>query len=188
MYKVTQEFVDQLRSEGFDVWTISLWENWLKRYGDFCEIKRSIRTAFFDVKLGSGMGMLEADGRDRYADDAELAALRSRDERDNWKSFSSETLNQYYCSFGYLDAKGMLFHLPAYLLCELNDEYDFQFMDFLIGKFATRVDWQSWLDTRQSACLWLMFGALKEHPDFYDQHQEIESAMALLRYQAPDKP
>lgn len=84
-------------------------------------IEKLIREAFRGVTLDDGIGLREGCGLDDYADSTTLAAYRAQDERDNWESLSVEDLDAYSTSLSYFDSKGMRFHLPAYLINELND-------------------------------------------------------------------
>ena len=86
---------------------------------------QDIETAFSGVTLGSGVGLTEAGGLDDYADAATLAAYRANDEKEDWRLIPAEALQRCNSSLSFFDAEGMRFHLPAYLLAELRDEYGF---------------------------------------------------------------
>lgn len=99
------------------------------------EIKRvaeTVRRAFRGVTLGDGIGLRQAEGLDSYADSATLEVLRSSDEKRDWSRIPSNDLNTYCNSLSYFDAEGMRFHLPAYLLAELNDELEIEFVFHLV--------------------------------------------------------
>lgn len=185
MYNVTPSFVERLKSEGYDIWTISLWENWLSRMSDFKAIVKNIKIAFEDVMLGDGIGLLEANGLDDYADESRLVELRTLDERRRWQDISSDQLNQHYCSFGYCDAKGGLFLLPAYLLCELRDEYNFDFVGELIRgmnrKRAPLPPYLEALTSQQASVLCKLFELLKYHPEFYSLQDCIDIAIETIQ-------
>ena len=190
MYQVTLEFVDRLQREGYDVWTISLWQNWLSRMADFQSAVAAIEKAFIAVKLGDGVGMLEANGRDDYADETELSRLRELDERNYWQHISSDELNQYYCSFGYCDAEGGRFLLPAYLLCDLRDEYQFGFASELIYNLNRKrqplPEYPHLLDFQQASALSELFTLLKCHPDFYSLRDRIDLAVQAIHESTPN--
>jgi len=80
-----------------------------------------IRSAFQGVTLGEGVGLREANGLDDYADEETLAAYRAQDEKNDWSAISAEELNRYSSSPSFFDAEAMRFHLPAYLLADLDD-------------------------------------------------------------------
>lgn len=80
---------------------------------------------FSEQTLGNGIGLREANAIDVYAMLAERLEMRRRDERTDWRSIDSDTLNECYAAPTYMDAEGFAFHLPAFLIAELNDDYDF---------------------------------------------------------------
>lgn len=86
-------------------------------------IRNIIIDAFKDVKLGNGIGLRQAQGIDDYAAAEVCAAYRANDEKDSWQNISVKELNQCYSSLSFFDAEGMRFHLPAYLIADLNGEY-----------------------------------------------------------------
>ena len=79
-----------------------------------------IRDAFAGVTLGNGVGLREANGLDDYADSRTLAAYRSQDEKLDWSAISAADLDDCASSLGFFDADGMRFHLPAYLVADLE--------------------------------------------------------------------
>ena len=79
-----------------------------------------VRSAFRDVTLGEGVGLREANGLDDYADSRTLAACRAKDEKGDWSAISVKDLNRYSSSLSFFDAEGMRFHLPAYLVADLQ--------------------------------------------------------------------
>ncbi|HCS53454.1 DUF6714 family protein [Rubinisphaera sp.] len=87
-------------------------------------IAELIRDAFRGVELGDGVGLTEADGLDDYADAKTLAGYRSNDEKFDWSKISATELNRYYCSLSFFDAEGMRFHLPAYLIADLEGTFE----------------------------------------------------------------
>jgi hypothetical protein len=78
-----------------------------------------VRTAFAGVKLGSGVGLREAQGIDDYADADTVAAYRAQDEKLDWARFAASDLDRCESSLSFFNADGMRFHLPAYLLADL---------------------------------------------------------------------
>ena len=81
-----------------------------------------IRQAFAGVTLGNGVGLNQAQGLDDYADSDTLAELRSRDELLDWTRLAPAELDRCYSSPSFFDPEGMRFHLPAYLLAELEGD------------------------------------------------------------------
>jgi hypothetical protein len=88
-----------------------------------CEVIEQIRTAFRGVVLGDGVGLLEGQGIDGYANEATCKAYREQDEKENWNAIPSEHLNECYSSLSFFDAEGMRFHLPAFLLAEIEGTF-----------------------------------------------------------------
>jgi hypothetical protein len=84
-----------------------------------------IREAFKGVLLDGGIGLSEAEAIDDYKDEAFKKAGREKDEKQDWEKIPSAELNEYHCSLSFFDAKGMRFHLPAFLIADLKQEYRF---------------------------------------------------------------
>ena len=84
-----------------------------------------IREAFAGVKLGDGVGLQQAQGLDDYEDDATCARYRENDEKDDWSRIPVGELNRCNSSLSFFDAEGMRFHLPAYLIADLQGAYKF---------------------------------------------------------------
>ena len=79
-----------------------------------------IRAAFADVKLCDGIGLWEAQGLDDYEDEWVCKQYREKDEKEDWSKIPAETLARCHSSLSFFDAQGMRFHLPAFLIGELN--------------------------------------------------------------------
>jgi hypothetical protein len=84
------------------------------------QVRSQIIAAFTDVVLGDGVGLLQGQGLDEYADAETLARYRSQDEHFNWAMLSPLQLWKCESSLSFFDAAGMRFHLPAYMLCNLD--------------------------------------------------------------------
>lgn len=89
------------------------------------ELIARIRKAFAGVKLGNGIGLWQAQGLDDYASEEECAQYREKDEKDDWSQISVDDLNACNSSLSFFDDEGMRFHLPAYLVAELEGAYRF---------------------------------------------------------------
>ncbi|HEV3438252.1 MAG TPA: DUF6714 family protein [Gemmata sp.] len=79
-----------------------------------------IIAAFRGVTLGEGVGLLQGQGLDDYADDETLKDYRSKDEKQDWTRLRVDSLIACHSSLSFFDAEGMRFHLPAYLLTDLE--------------------------------------------------------------------
>lgn len=97
------------------------------------ELIPQIEEAFAGVTLEDGMGLLESDGVDDYAGQQELARLRAMDEKDDWRRIPVERLCSCYAAPSFLDAKGMRFHTPAFLVGDLRGETGGMFIDRLLA-------------------------------------------------------
>lgn len=84
------------------------------------ELRRAIRQAFAGVVLGDGIGLWEAQAIDDYADAETRQKQRLRDERNDWSGIPQESLLYADSSLSFFDAAGMRFHLPAFLVAELD--------------------------------------------------------------------
>lgn len=82
-----------------------------------------IREGFRGVVLGDGIGLLQAQGLDHYADFETLARYRAEDEKVDWSSIPVDQLNSCDSSLSFFDAAGMRFHLPAFLIAELDGTF-----------------------------------------------------------------
>ncbi len=85
----------------------------------------TIREAFADVKLGGGIGLQHAQGIDDHDTPDTCARYRTSDEKDDWSRIPVSELNRCNSSLSFFDAEGMRFHLPAYLIADLQGTYNF---------------------------------------------------------------
>ena len=79
-----------------------------------------IRAAFAGVVLGEGVGLRQGRGLDDYADEGTLASYHAQDEKHDWSAIPVADLNRYGDSLSFFDPDGMRFHLPAYLVADLE--------------------------------------------------------------------
>jgi hypothetical protein len=99
---------------------------------DRTRLRKRISDAFEGVTLGDGVGLYQAQGIDDYDTEEVCQSFRLGDEKDDWQRITSEDLNKCYSSLSFFDAAGMRFHLPAYLLAEIDGDYKFDLtMDFI---------------------------------------------------------
>ena len=87
-------------------------------------VERLIRSAFSTVSLEDGVGLNEGLEIDSYASNFDRAAARQVDEKQDWSLIPSQELNAAATSLAYFDAKGMRFHLPAFLIADLHGQLD----------------------------------------------------------------
>ena len=166
--------ITEMWARGYDRSTIdeavglSERREWLDR------VKAKIHGAFKDVQLGSGVGLREAQSLDNYAGDAERAACRASDRTTDWQLISSEELNECNSSLSFFDAEGMRFHLPAYLIADLDGEYRFG-MAFCLTRHSR--EGFSLLNKAQAAAVrdYLLF--IEEEPDYERDREDIRRAL-----------
>ena len=122
--------------------------------------------AHLPVELGEGIGLLEAAGIDDYASDDERAALRAKDEKKDWRRISTESLNCCYSSPAFSDARGFVFHLPAFLIAELNDQHGYGFIDRLIDLDRPPSAWVDILSDEQKGAIIRVLQLVAQHPEY----------------------
>ncbi len=90
----------------------------------------SIYEAFKNVHLEDGIGLYEADCIDDYIspDDPVYISWKQRDERENWDKllplFLSDGFSErvHTGNWHFMDAKGKRFHLPCFLLVDVENK------------------------------------------------------------------
>jgi len=141
------------------------------------ELISIIKEAFNGEVLGDGIGLSEADAIDDYKDDAFIDECKRNDERLNWEAISAESLNKYNCSLSYFDAKGMRFHLPAFMTAEIRGEYRWG-MAFALTHLSDYSKSQfELLNAKQKEAVKLFLEYLLENPDY---EFEMESIIAAI--------
>lgn len=83
-----------------------------------------IERAFADVRLEEGISLREAEVIDDYGTDEQRANAREEDEKDDWRKLSDDSVAHYYWCPAFFDAKGLRFHLPAYMCFALRHYND----------------------------------------------------------------
>ena len=177
MFNIDADFIEQLKDDGYDLWTISQWENWLHFLPQMPDTVQKIHNAFDDVTLGDGIGIHEANGLDDYADDLELSRLRKLDERNDWRKLDAGLLNRYYSTPSFFDPRGFVFHLPAFLLAELDDKHEFGFTDRIVEKRPPSGSWIDLLTSQQADALVSVLSLVKQHPDYYSDAKKFDHAI-----------
>jgi hypothetical protein len=132
-----------------------------------------IREAFRGVKLGDGVGLMQAQGLDDYADAETLTRYRAGDQKEDWSRISVSDLNRCASSLSFFDAEGMRFHLPAYLIADLEGTLE-QDVVFHLTCFDQRE--LSWLMALSDAVREYLLLQLRRSDDFI--RPRIEKALA----------
>lgn len=139
-------------------------------------IKALIRSAFSGVTLGNGVGLQQGQGLDDYADKHTLAAYREQDEKHDWSAIPVAELDRCYSSPSFFDAEGMRFHLPAYLIAELEGTLETASVLFhLVHTDPQRFDILS--TAQREAVRQFLLLRLADHHRSFD-HEAIEAALA----------
>lgn len=124
--------IAEMKARGFEASVIREAEERSKYWYRAQELCDRVRKAFAGVRLGKGIGLKQAQGIDDYEIEAKCLAYREEDEKDDWSRIPVGNLNDCYSSLSFFDDEGMRFHLPAYLIAELNGEYN-QGLAFQLG-------------------------------------------------------
>jgi hypothetical protein len=169
------DFVD-LRGLDF----VAAYERWCEFAKELDEVIARLEKAFTGQKLGGGIGLLEANAIDEYASLEERAIMRQQDEHYDWKRIEVERLNECYAAPTYFDAAGFAFHLPAFLIAELNDQYDFSFIDRLIDYDTNPTDWDANLTIEQREAVAAALSLVSKHPEYMHRSEDICVAIKRL--------
>ncbi|MFO7626491.1 MAG: DUF6714 family protein [Candidatus Fermentibacteraceae bacterium] len=86
------------------------------------ELVIEIDAAFSNVELEDGIGVYEAEALDNYASKNELAIAKAKDRESwmSWRDIPENVIGQFHTALCFVDAKGMMFLLPAYMRFSLE--------------------------------------------------------------------
>ena len=137
-----------------------------------------ISAAFKAVELDGGIGLSEANAIDEYKDEQFRKQCKLNDEKHQWNAIPFSLLNKYNCSLSYFDAKGMRFHLPAFMIADIKGEYEFgmaftltHLSDYSKSQFAL-------LSQKQKEVVKLFLEYLLLQPDYEFEKTSIQNAIA----------
>ncbi len=165
--------IAEMKARGYDRSVIEQAMEQPQRWEPAQAVCTVIRTAFKDVKLGNGVGLWQAQGIDDHDDEATCAAYREKDEKDDWQRIASDDLNACYSSLSFFDPEGMRFHLPAYLIADLEGNYGIGMAYSLTHekRYYTLLSEEQRNAVRQ----YLFF--IQEEPDYAFDRRDIEQAL-----------
>ncbi len=180
-FRIDELDLDELRERTRDQGLIDGFSNWVQNCAPRVdEVIARISAAFAGTKLGDGIGLFEANGLDDYASDEALRRLRASDEKLDWKRISAADLSRCYCSPSFFDPQGFVFHLPAFLIAELNDQHPYGFIDRLYRMEEHPEGWRTLLTGEQLDAIIATLELIREHPNY--QHESDDIDASLERY------
>lgn len=174
MFRITLEHIEELKARGFDAFTIALAEQQHKLWPAVEGLCQTIEEAFAGVLLGNGIGLQETQGLDNYESPEVCAAYRAKDEKEDWRRISAKLLSDCYSSLSFFDAEGMRFHLPAYLIADLRNEYHGGLVSTLVHSSNHRF---SLLSSPQRLAVRNYLLLLAKTGDYYNEWEEILHAV-----------
>lgn len=139
------------------------------------KIKRLIVATFKGVSLKDGIGLWQAQAIDDYEVKETQQQARARDELEEWAKIPGEDLVYCYSSLSFFDAKGMRFHLPAYMLREL-EQGDCESVVFHLSQFADDPKF-SLLNSQQKYAVRVFLEWCLTQDDYHYERPHIERAL-----------
>ncbi|PHQ31431.1 DUF6714 family protein [Rhodopirellula bahusiensis] len=180
-FRINEFDVDELRSQERGEHLIDGFSNWVRKYAARVdEVVMQIEEAFANTTLGNGIGLFEAKGLDDYASHEERKQIRETDEKIDWRRIPSDHLARCHSSPSFFDAEGFVFHLPAFLIAELNDKHPYGFIDRLYRTQEHPQGWRQCLTADQRRALIAMLELIREHPNYMHETAEIDSCLEDL--------
>jgi hypothetical protein len=138
--------------------------------------------AFDGVLLENGIGLREADGLDDYAQPDRLKKLREQDEKLDWRKITPELLGYCNAAPSFLDAKGLRFHTPAFIIAELRGQAEVNFVDrFIYNHFVSAPEFIKLLTSKQREAIIACIDFYSSEYSYDYNQTEIEKAVARLR-------
>ena len=181
-FRITEEDVNELRTRALGLEPFDIHSQWVKRVAELDPLIQEITEVFDGITLGDGIGLLEANGIDDYASPAELAELRSRDEKTDWRRIETTLLNYCNASPTYFDDRGYWFHLPAFLITDLNDEFHTLFIERMIVDLQVHRGWIDLLTQAQRDVITKTLELLRSHPGFTHMANEFYNAIHQINH------
>ena len=161
---------------------VDSFSNWIRNFAPLVDrVVAQIVDAFADTQLGIGIGLFEAKGLDDYASDEELRRLRASDEKLDWKRISHADLAKCYWSPSFFDPQGFVFHLPAFLIAELNDKHPYGFIDRLYSTEEHPKGWRALLTNEQRDAIIATLELIREHPNYEHETDDIDASLERYR-------
>lgn len=180
-FRVDERDLEDLRAQCRDQQLIDSFAHWIQHFAPRVDdVIAEISTAFAETRLGDGIGLFQASGLDDYASDEELRQLRARDEKTDWSRIAYADLERCYAAPSFFDTQGFVFHLPAFLIAELNDQHPYGFIDRLFRPEEHPEGWRQRLTDEQRCAVISALKLIREHPAYERNQQEIDAAIQRL--------
>lgn len=143
---------------------------------DLCQL---IEDAFNDVTLGTGVGLSQANAIDDYKDAETIIKCRESDEKGNWHSLRPEQLNYYCFSLSFFDAEGMRFHLPAFMIAQINGSFIHNIIFHLTELTENKRTQLSLLSPKQKSAVRSFLLHCRNSKDYDFERPAINEALTL---------
>ena len=180
-FRITEDDIDELKDRTRDQLLIEAYKRWVDKFAPkLDQIIGEVRTAFHGVQLGEGIGLFEAKGLDDFASDEERVELRAKDEKHDWQRISPTDLARCSAAPFFFDLAGFIFHLPAFLIAELNDEHPYGFIDRLCRFDVLPKGWHELLTMTQRNAIALALIMVTEHPDYSTNQTKLQEVIRKL--------
>ena len=138
------------------------------------QLVNNIKCAFRGVKLNEGIGLMQAQALSDFQVEEIAYDLREHDEKVSWEKITSSKLLECRGALFFFDAKGMKFHLPAFMCSELRGDHEYR----LVGILTTDFELFSEFDQQQKEVVGKFLSFLNVQPEYKDyDNQKIESAI-----------
>lgn len=80
-----------------------------------------------------------------------------------------------------MDARGFVFHLPAFLIAELNDQHGYGFIERLYCLPESPADWSDLLNAEQRNALVVALQLISAHPDYSREANAMKTKIDQLK-------
>lgn len=181
-FRLEEVDVEILKDHCRDAELLHAYETWVEEYAPkLDDLVSRIAVAFRDNELGDGTGLFEAQGLDDYASAEELAELRRRDLERSWREITVEELEGCYAAPTFMDARGFVYYIPAFLTAELKDQSDYGYIKRLYDPKGHPSDWDLLLTSEQRAVLIDVLVFVAAHPEFAPDRDAINLRISRCR-------
>ena len=143
------------------------------------DVIAEITSAFAGVSLGDGVTLHQARAIDDYQSKEHQRAVRVNDTEQSWQEISDDKMCAFDDVFNFLDAKGWVFYIPAYMiwvLRHLDDQTDeHSGLNYMTVFAVTDRPRPELLNSRQRRAVCSFLHYLSENSD--DWRQDADDAL-----------